>query len=95
MTNGLDGPGRDAIALRIVALQKALKIKVNEVFAAKCGISPQAMSNYKRKGGYRRPNIDQAGKIAAGTGVSVDWLLYGERKDQLPYDIRVGIYGKD
>lgn len=87
--DALDGPGRDAIVARLIALQKAMRLPAG-LFAKRCKVTPQALSNYRT--GTRRPSIDQAGKIAAGTGTSVDWILYGERKDFLPSYIYQRIY---
>lgn len=92
MREGLDGPDRPAIAARIAALQKAFKL-TGKLFAARCGITPQALSNYRS--GYRRPDFDEVAKISAGTGAPVDWILYGKDKRRLPHDLYEAIYGSD
>lgn len=46
-------------------------------FAELVGITQPAMSNYMK--GLRRPQLDEAIKIAAKTGVTLDWLYLGDR----------------
>lgn len=88
--DALEGPSRAAVVARILALQeRALKLTPS-VFAAKCDLSRSAISNYRT--GTRRPSIEQVWKIAGATGVSVDWILYGDRKRELPSYIYKAIY---
>lgn len=89
MRKDLDGPSRQAIARRIIALQDALGLS-GKLFATRCGIKPSALTNYRK--GRNRPNIDQAGRIAAGTGAPPDWILYGLAADRLPAYIYKKIY---
>lgn len=46
-------------------------------FAELVGITQPAMSNYMK--GLRRPQLDEAIKIAARTGVTLDWIYLGDR----------------
>jgi transcriptional regulator with XRE-family HTH domain len=51
-------------------------------------IEQQAWNNYER--GRKRISIDQALKVCEFTGVSLDWIYRGIRKD-LPHDIFIAI----
>ncbi len=46
-------------------------------FAELVGITQPAMSNYMK--GLRRPQLDEAMKIVAKTGVTLDWIYLGDR----------------
>ncbi|WP_377830304.1 helix-turn-helix domain-containing protein [Bradyrhizobium lupini] len=55
------------------------------------GIGPQAWNNYER--GINRISIDQAIKVCAATGVSLDWIYRGITAG-LPYDIAVALQSR-
>ena len=52
------------------------------------GIEQQAWNNYER--GRRRISLDHALKVVQATGVGLDWIYRGIRKD-LPHDIFSGL----
>jgi transcriptional regulator with XRE-family HTH domain len=64
----------DAVAERIRLTREALGLK-QAAFARLVGIEPQALNNYES--GLRRISVDQAIKICAATGVSLDWIYRG------------------
>jgi transcriptional regulator with XRE-family HTH domain len=41
------------------------------------GITPQAWNNYES--GLNRISLDQAFKVCAATGVTLDWIYFGDR----------------
>jgi transcriptional regulator with XRE-family HTH domain len=63
-----------AVAERIKLTREALGLK-QAAFARLVGIEPQALNNYES--GLRRISVDQAIKICAATGVSLDWIYRG------------------
>ena len=46
-------------------------------FAARIEVSQPALNNYLK--GIRRPRIEEAMRIRARTGVTLDWLYEGDR----------------
>jgi transcriptional regulator with XRE-family HTH domain len=64
----------NAIAERLILTREALGLK-QAAFARLVGIEPQALNNYES--GLRRISVDQAIKICAATGVSLDWIYRG------------------
>jgi transcriptional regulator with XRE-family HTH domain len=62
------------IAERLKQLRQAMRLE-QAAFARLVGIEPQAWNNYER--GFRRISIDQAKKLCATTGVSLDWIYRG------------------
>jgi DNA-binding XRE family transcriptional regulator len=64
----------DAIAERLKLTREALGLK-QAAFARLVGLEPQAVNNYET--GLRRISVDQAIKICAATGVSLDWIYRG------------------
>lgn len=62
MPERFSGTGIKDIAARIIATREAMGMASGQ-FALFCQISPQALANYET--GLRRPDIDQAGKLAA------------------------------
>ncbi|MGB3026902.1 helix-turn-helix transcriptional regulator [Paradevosia shaoguanensis] len=65
-----------AIGGRLIKLRTALGVPTSAAFAAMVEITPQALNNYER--GRGRPNLDQALRIVAKTGVTLDWIYLGE-----------------
>ncbi|MGC2781121.1 MAG: helix-turn-helix transcriptional regulator [Bradyrhizobium sp.] len=67
--------------LRLIREAKGLN---QATFARLVGIEPQAINNYET--GLRRISVDQAIKICAATGVSLDYIYRG-LTGHLPVDI--------
>lgn len=65
---------RKAIAERLKLTREALGLN-QAAFARLTGIEPQAINNYET--GLRGISVDQAIKICAATGVSLDWIYRG------------------
>lgn len=76
----------ERIGERIIELRLALGYQVAAAFARKAGVSPQLLSEWER--GNNRPNVDNARKIRAATGVTHDWLMDGENFGNLPSELR-------
>ena len=74
MTDG--GRSLTDIARRLEALM-ATTGRNQSAFAELVGITQPAMSNYLK--GFRRPQLDEAIKIASKTGVTLDWIYLGDR----------------
>lgn len=74
MTDG-DRSLRD-IGRRIVALREAMGMN-QTAFAQLTDIKQNALANYEA--GTRRPDLDQAYKLVAKTGVTLDWVYLGDR----------------
>lgn len=74
MTDG--GRSTTDIGRRIEALMASTG-RNQSAFAELVGITQPALSNYVK--GLRRPQLDEAIKIAAKTGVTLDWLYLGDR----------------
>lgn len=85
----LTGSGIRKVANRIIATREAMGYSVKAQFAAYCGLTPQQLSNYETA--TRRPDPDEAGKIAAATNTSTDWIYHGKRAN-LPHDLMVKIF---
>lgn len=66
----------EVIGPRLRAIRLAAGYERQEAFAAICDISPQAWNNYER--GRQTPRIDQLSKIRQATGVTADFILYGD-----------------
>lgn len=64
------------IAKRLAALMATTE-RNQSGFAELVGITQPAMSNYLK--GYRRPQLDEAIRIASRTGVTLDWIYLGDR----------------
>lgn len=65
---------RKAISERLKLTREALGLN-QASFARLTGIEPQAINNYET--GLRGISVDQAIKICAATGVSLDWIYRG------------------
>ena len=74
MTDG--GRSTADIARRLEALV-AYTGRNQSAFAELVGVTQPAMSNYLK--GLRRPQLDEAIKIAGKTGVTLDWIYLGDR----------------
>ncbi|CAH1671889.1 helix-turn-helix transcriptional regulator [Chelatococcus asaccharovorans] len=46
-------------------------------FAQMVGLTQQSWNNYER--GRRRIDLDQAFRLCAVTGVTLDWIYFGDR----------------
>jgi transcriptional regulator with XRE-family HTH domain len=68
---------RDALPDRILAVRTRLGL-AQRAFAARVGVSRNAVIRYE--GGRGRPRADTLERIAQLGGVSVDWLLRGDRR---------------
>ena len=90
MSEDLTGTSLAAIGRRITAVRVAKGMN-QAAFARLCGLSAPQLNNYEQ--GFRRPNIDEAGKIASATGAGLDWIYRGER-DKLPDDLAVKIFSR-
>lgn len=65
-----------AIAERLKLIRLAVHGGMKQAaFARLVGIEPQALNNYETA--LRRISVDQAIKICAATGVSLDWIYRG------------------
>lgn len=84
----LTGTGLRKIANRIIATREAMGMHA-AAFARHCGLSPSALNNYEMA--TRRPSVDAAGKIAAATGTSTDWIYRGVRA-HLPHHIAIRVF---
>jgi transcriptional regulator with XRE-family HTH domain len=80
----------DAIARRLRLLRDALGL-TQEAFAASTNVGRTSINNYERA--IRRPDVDEAIRICAATGVNLHWLYTGEMSAYLPGDIRERIRG--
>jgi transcriptional regulator with XRE-family HTH domain len=72
---------------RLRMTREALK-RTQATWCRIVGIEQQAWNNYER--GRRRISLDHALKVVKATGVSLDWIYRGIRKD-LPHEIFVGL----
>jgi len=68
---------RDGLPDRITAVRQKLGL-APRAFAARIGVSRNAVIRYE--GGHGRPRADTLERIAQLGGVSVDWLLRGDRR---------------
>lgn len=84
----LTGTASRKVANRIIATREAMDMD-QATFARHCGLTPQAINNYETA--FRRPSVDSAGKIAAATGTSTDWIYRGERA-HLPHKLMIRIF---
>jgi DNA-binding XRE family transcriptional regulator len=67
-----------AIGQRIVWTREAFNTGLSQAaFARALGVSPQTLSNCEN--GLNRPSIDLAAKICQMTGVTLDWIYFGDR----------------
>lgn len=64
------------IALRLQRLRKHLGYDTHAAFAAACGLTRTAYTQYEA--GSRRLTIDAAKAICRTTHVTLDWLYFGE-----------------
>lgn len=64
----------EEIARRITLTRLAFS-ENQATFSRRTGISQQSLSNYEEA--VRRISLDQALKLCAGTGVSLDWIYRG------------------
>lgn len=64
----------DEIAERLRRTREALRLN-QATWCRMTGIKQQAWNNYER--GLNRISIDQAIKVCAATGVSLDWIYRG------------------
>lgn len=60
--------------LRIARLAMGYEDQV--AFALRCGVSSQAWNNWER--GRQPPSLDQASRIRARTGLTTDFIYYGD-----------------
>jgi transcriptional regulator with XRE-family HTH domain len=67
----------DGLPERIAAVRVRLGLAQGR-FAARVGVSRNALLRYE--GGHGRPRADTLERIAQLGGVSVDWLLRGDRR---------------
>lgn len=70
-----------SIGQRLEALRLALDQSHQAEFARFVGIAPTTWNNYEK--GYRRIRLEEAMKVRAKTGVTLDWIYYGA-DDHLP-----------
>src|SRR5262249_5411756 len=77
-----------AIAERLVLVREAVGLN-QASFARLVGIEPQAINNYER--GLRRISVDQALKICAATGASLDYIYRGLASSSLPVNMLTAI----
>ena len=85
MIKELEGTSQVDIGRRIIALRLAMGLRPAQ-FADACGISRSSLSNYEK--GFRRPLVDQAGKICSMTGAGLDWIYHAKRR-AVPHDLGV------
>jgi transcriptional regulator with XRE-family HTH domain len=71
----------DGIAYRMRLLRDALGM-TQDSFSSMTGVGRTSIANYERA--IRRPDIDEAIKICAATGVNLQWLYTGEMAAYLP-----------
>lgn len=71
----MSSDSRKQIGERILRLRLALGYEQARAFGQLVGFTDQALSNYEK--GERRPNVDEAIKLAAKTGASLDWIYRG------------------
>lgn len=76
-----------AVGRRLKALRLVLN-KDQKHMATLAGVTPQAWSNWEN--GIRRPAPDQIYKLATTTGVTSDFVYYGDRSG-LPVRIADGL----
>jgi transcriptional regulator with XRE-family HTH domain len=67
----------DGLPKRIIAVRQGLGL-AQRAFATRVGVSRNAVLRYE--GGHGRPRADTLERIAQLGGVSVDWLLRGDRR---------------
>jgi transcriptional regulator with XRE-family HTH domain len=67
--------GAEIIGARLRALREALGYKRARAFCEVVGITEQAWNNYEC--GRRRISLDEAMKVVARTGASLDWIYRG------------------
>lgn len=79
-----------AIGERITMIREALGM-IPADFARLVDLTTQSLSNYET--GYRRPNLDQAFKIARKTGATLDYIYFGDESG-LPQRIAVKLAEK-
>jgi transcriptional regulator with XRE-family HTH domain len=65
----------DTFALRLRILRHQLGVSVEEI-AGRCRVSPATWSNWER-GSRPRDLAQVVARVAAETGVSRDWLMWG------------------
>lgn len=82
--SGSDVP---SIARRIKLTREALGLSQAEI-CRRTGISPPAWNNYEKALG--RPDLDPAFAIVRATGVTLDWLYFGDEA-HLPLSVAEGI----
>ncbi|MFB6460484.1 helix-turn-helix domain-containing protein [Bradyrhizobium tunisiense] len=81
-----------AIAERLKMIRAAVHGGMTQAaFGRLVGIEPQAINNYETA--LRRISIDQAVKVCAATGVSLDYIYRGVTS-QLPAEIATAIQKK-
>ena len=81
--------GAIAVARRLWLTRKALGVQ-QSAFCRLTGVSTTAWNNYER--GIRRISIDEALKVCAHTGMTLDWI-YGGIRQGLPLSLAEGIAG--
>ena len=63
------------VGRRLAAVRLAMGMKQNE-FARLIGVSEQNMNNYET--GRSRPRVDIAFRICQKTGITLDWIYFGD-----------------
>lgn len=70
----------EAIAERLIMLRESFGMNQTE-FCRHVGFTQQALGNYEHA--ERRINLDQSIKLVQKTGVTLDWIYFGD-DSQLP-----------
>jgi transcriptional regulator with XRE-family HTH domain len=80
--------GLDAIAKRLRLLREALGL-TQQAMSDVTGVGRTSITNYETA--TRRPDVDEAIKISAATGVPIDWIYTGNLAGFLPAHIAASI----
>lgn len=95
MDGRIDQPS--VIGRRLRALREALGYAKNQAaFARLCDISPRAWNNYEL--GLRTPSREEAGKVRRVTGVTLDFVYYGDDRSltlELASKIRAALVAEE
>lgn len=84
------GNSLDDIAERLRLAREALGISQAEM-GRRAGVTYQAWNNWER--GAKRISVDQAGRLRRATGISLDWIYWGDMRG-LPHELAVKIQGQ-
>lgn len=77
-----------AIAERLRSLRETVNVGNQRAFAEFLGISAQAWNNYEKAG--RRISLDEALKVVRRTGVTLDWIYFGDERG-LPLELATAL----